>query len=485
MNLGELIFQLGFQSTGKGEVKEFNSAIELSQTVAENLAATMEKMSIILEKMALKMGAITKEEIKKFNAVAKTQKLEKGSLETNVKMNKEKEKQSSLFGVISQKMTAYFGKLNAARIAILAVTGASTYFVKKMSDAAVQLDKISSLTGMSTMGLQRVGAMAEQTGASIDDLAGAVAGFQKNSVDIMLGRGGNIGAFQFMGIDPHQDPMKILDQLSKKLKTMPTALGTTMAKDMGLSDDLIYFLKNADNLKPPNEETLLTDKEIKRLKDFNFYFNRIFAQGQRTLQKFAALIMPIVNGISYAFDRITSMFSGLMNKIAKLDPFFEGIKKFLPVLLILGGILFAAFFPLTAAILGIVAAFEDLWSFIIGDDSMLGRMLKRFTDINDVVKTIIDGMAAIANMATFGIFEKQILGAANAAEGGILDFVTKPSTVPANAMQNAFLGGYQQPNVNQNINIQIDGSKNPVVTGQEVKKEVSDAFYGTYKGKRY
>lgn len=484
MQLGELIFQLGFQNTGTGEVKEFNSAIELSQTVAENLAKTMDKMAIILENIALKMGAVTQEELKRMKAVEKTQVIQKTALDTQNKTNTARQKEGSLFGMIGQKMTSYFGKLNAARIGLLGATSAVTYFTKKMSDAAVYLDKVSSLTGLSATGLQRVGAMAEQSGASMNDLAGAVAGFQKNSVDIMLGRGGNIGAFQFMGIDPHQDPMKILDQLSGKLKTMPTALGTTMARDMGLSDDLIYFLKNADNLKPPSEETLLTDKEIKRLKDFNIQFNRIFGIGQRTLQKFAAMIVPIVNGVNYFFERISMMFSGLITKITSLTPFWDKMKKFLPVLLIMGGLLFAAFFPITAAIIGIAAAFEDLWSFVIGDDSLLGRMLKRFTDVNSMVKNIIDGLAAIANMATFGIFEKQLLQGANAAEGGILDFITKPSTVAPGVMQNAFMG-QGAPQVNQNINIQIDGSKEPVATGNEVKKAVGDAYYGSFKGRGY
>lgn len=483
MQLGELIFQLGFQNTGTGEVKQFNSAIELSQTVAENLSKTMEKMAIILEAIALKMGAVSEEEMKRIKGIQKTQVLEKTTLDTKEKVNKSREKEGSLLAVLSQKMTGYFGKMNAARIAMLASTSAITYFTKKMSDAAVYLDKVSSLTGLSTSGLQRIGAMAEQSGASIGDLAGAIAGFQKNSVDIMLGKGGNIGAFQFMGIDPHQDPMKILDQLSKKLKTMPTALGTSMARDMGLSDDLIYFLKNADNLKPPNEETLLTDKEIKRLKEFNVQFNRIFGLGQRTLQKFAALIVPIVNGVNYFFERISMMFSGLITKINALDPFWDKMKKFLPVLMIMGGILFAAFFPVTAAIIGIAAAFEDLWSFVIGDDSLLGRMLKRFTDVNAIVKNIIDGLAAIANMATFGMFEDQILKGANSAESGILGALNKPSTVSPFAMGNAFSG--QSPQVNQNINIQIDGSKEPAVTGGEVKKAVSDAYYSGYKGRGY
>jgi hypothetical protein len=66
-----------------------------------------------------------------------------------------------------------------------------------------------------------------------------------------------------------------------------------------------------------------------------------------------------------------------------------------------------------------------------------------------------------------------------------LDFLTKPTTVAPNAMQNAFMGGQQQPNVNQNINIQIDGSKDPVKTGAEVNKAVSDAYYGSFKGRGY
>jgi len=86
-------------------------------------------------------------------------------------------------------------------------------------------------------------------------------------------------------------------------------------------------------------------------------------------------------------------------------------------------------------------------------------------------------------MATFGMFEDQILKGANSAEAGILGALNKPSTVSPMAMQNAFSG--QAPQVNQNINIQIDGSKEPSVTGGEVKKAVSDAYYSGYKGRGY
>lgn len=354
MNIGELIFALGFKSVGGNVAKNFEKQVSsIASTEGEANSVRQEGIKTT-STMMVKIGQL-------------------GQILSSVKFQ------------------------------ITAVTSALVYFVKSASDAAVEVDKVQALTGLSAGTIQRLGAMAAQTGMNIGDLTGAIQHFQRESVNIQLGRGGNIGAYQFLGIDPHEDPLKILDQMSKKLKTMPTALGTTMARDLGLSDDLIYFLKNVDNLAPVSDEVILSDKEIKRLKQFNFYFNKIFDQSKRVLQQFAVALAPVAEGVLFFFEKLGNMFSGVSQKLAK---FSTSVRPYLLPLIVMGAALFAAFMPVTAAFIAIAAVLEDLWSFVNGEDSLFGRMFNWLTDINARLKDLIHFYIQLRKLMTIGNYDE-------------------------------------------------------------------------------
>jgi hypothetical protein len=460
MQLGELFFSLGFKSEGTGEAAAFNDTLSNTNEITEALQDALEKLHKAVGSMGAKMVSTTEN------------------------LNKKNKDNVGLLGMLNNKMQGYFGKMNAARLQIMGVGAGLTYFVNKAAQAAVHIDKISSATGLSADKLQRLGDMAAQSGSSMDDLAGAVAGFQKNSVDIMLGKGGNIGPFQFLGLNPHDDPLKILDQLSVKLKKMPTTLGTAMAKDLGLSDDLIYFLRNKENLKPTSEETILTDKEIKRLKNFNFEFNRIWEQSKRALQKIASFLTPIANTVLYAFDRITLMFSDLTNKI---NPYMDSIQKFMPVLATMAAILFAAFFPITATILALGLAFEDLWSFVRGDDSMLGRMLDWFKNIEVSIESIIRLWYGLRNIMTIGdysdYYAQQAQDTIDKLRGVDRSVAGKTPNVPIGA--GVLMNQPQGNTVNSNITFNIDGAQNPNAIVDQMKNYISSEHRKLEKGQFY
>lgn len=494
MNIGELIFALGFKSVGGNVAKNFEKQVSsIASTEGEANSVRQEGIKTT-STMMVKMGQL-------------------GQILSSVKFQ------------------------------ITAVTSALVYFVKSASDAAVEVDKVQALTGLSAGTIQRLGAMAAQTGMNIGDLTGAIQHFQRESVNIQLGRGGNIGAYQFLGIDPHEDPLKILDQMSKKLKTMPTALGTTMARDLGLSDDLIYFLKNVDNLAPVSDEVILSDKEIKRLKQFNFYFNKIFDQSKRVLQQFAVALAPVAEGVLFFFEKLGNMFSGVSQKLAK---FSTSVRPYLLPLIVMGAALFAAFMPVTAAFIAIAAVLEDLWSFVNGDDSLFGRMFNWLTDINARLKDLIHFYIQLRKLMTIGNYdeyydnmEKEMLQGAEdwlknrkeeqeSPEGkqrkdqrqkmidkqfkdinlnpsiidtinDLKDKVIKPILTPkagqekiptiidsANKMKDKNLQPIIPPPINKsgdkttavnNINININESKTPEQTANVLQTKLSDAFW--------
>lgn len=402
-------------------------------------------------------------------------------------------------GSLKTKSAAFGKELFKLGSVVTMTSGIITAFTKKMSDAVVNLDKISSLTGMSSDTIQRLGEMAATTGTDINQLSGAVMALQKQSVDISLGRGGNIGVFQFLGLDPHEDPIKNLDKLAIKLQKMPTALGTAMASDLGLSPELIYFLKEKGNLPAANPETILSSSEVKRLKDFNFYFNRIFEQSSRVLQKFAAFLTPIATQVVYFFDRMSSMFGEVLNR---LDPVFVKLKKYMPFIVGVGIALFYAFNPLTAIFIGLAIAIEDIYSFFKGEDSILGRILNWVTNIKERVKELIDLFWDLVQFMTIGgdtkykaWFDEKRKGSAKTGEsvekslgtipskvmrgmGSVQDFFQKNFNIKVEDIPNkGKLPKTSMINNNNNININIEGASDPEETAEVVSRKIQDAFY--------
>jgi hypothetical protein len=480
MNVGELFFSLGFKSTGVEAANQYEGTIDILNTTMGTLNQTMDAMLKVVEEMAIKMGAMTQVQVdqNRQNHATVTE-LKKG-VDAEEKNVKAKTKSLGIIGALNQKMPIWGQNITKAKVQILLLTGAITGFVKKASDAAVGLDKMQSLTGVSTDNMQRLGYMAAQTGASVDDIAGAIKTFQQNSVNIKLGRGGDLAPWTLLGLSPHTDPIKVLEVLSKKLKTMPTAYGTTIAKDMGLSEDLIYMLKNAENLEQAPDEILLTKDEIKRLKDFNFYFNRIWAQTKNVLIKLGAFVEPLARLVVYGADRIGKMITGIMTKI---EPFMGKLEKWFPAIAVMVGVLFAAFFPLTALLIGLGVVLEDLWTWSQGGDSVFGRMIKDLQDVNGLIEKAINLNYALLNLMTGGLMADTWAERAQA--------MTQRLTQPIDTKENkenaiggifaarAVISQGRAPNTN-NVTFNIDGAYDPKLVADTVQKRLDSVLGGTY-----
>lgn len=483
MQLGQLFFALAVKGQGDIQMQKFDDAVTGAHESVLQIQDSISHFIFLLERMAVKMGAVTQEEIE----MAKQRKtgakeVEKESV-VETKQTKGRERAVMVLHNLREKTKSYGQNLALARTQLIAATGALTAFVKKSSDVAVQLDKINALTGVSTQTMQKLGAMAAQTGGSVDDIAGAVRHFQEEAVNISLGRGGNVGVWQFMGIDPRQDPLMIIGQLQAKLKSMPTALGTVMAKDLGLSDDLIYFLKNADALEPPSEETILSDAEVKRLKAFNFEFNRVWDQTKRILTKLGAFIAPLASQIVYAADRMSRAIGSIIKKV---EPFFETLKQMAPALAMIFGIIAAKMFPITAALSLLALVLEDLWTFFEGGDSVLGRWVAAFKEIGSWVEFIKVGIAAVLDTLTMGKFTEKI---------GDMVFDPKKFLGDIGSNIKGWFSGDAAPTMpatgaasgaTNNVKIEINGAKDSKVVGNEVleklKKATGDSFFQQPQG---
>jgi hypothetical protein len=154
-----------------------------------------------------------------------------------------------------------------------------------------------------------------------------------------------------------------------------------------------------ENIKPIPKETLLSDDELKRLKNFNFYFTRVFEQGKRTLMKFAAFMSPVVSELVHLMDRISMLASKGLNA---LEPWMKKFEPFMPLLKGLGIALFAAIFPATAAFLFLMVVLEDIGSYLNGDKSVFGLMIDQLDSVTKRTEALIAFWATMIKLLSLG-----------------------------------------------------------------------------------
>lgn len=365
------------------------------------------------------------------------------------------------------RIREFLGPVTTIRLQLLAAVGATTFLTERVSKMAFELDKFTKLTGLSAQKLQEWQQMATASNVSAEEMQATIENLNKTAVDISLGRG-NIAPWAMLGIDPKQDPFIILDELQKKLKAFPTAIGTKLATDIGLGENMINFLKEAKSLAPADKSLLLSDKEINKLKEFNILFNRIWDNAKRTLQKFGVIAQPIAEFVLKAFDRMNKAFMDGIRAIQWLTDRFKSIG---PIIGAIAVAVAAYFFPVTAALIATAALLEDIASYARGDDSIIGRLIERYKDLKNVIMDVVTALATLADMVTFGAFSKEL----GDVVGKIADWTSKKEETPKSGFSpipsfpTSGNAGMTQTN---NVNITVSGAGSPEDVANRLERKI-------------
>lgn len=395
MNLGELFFSTGFKvenADAPAKIEKGMAGIEKAMT---NSAQVMEKVSFILGEMALKMGAINEESLDMLNATDKTTKKFDGTAKVVKKKSKSFKNLVSKMRETSKGFNQLISKNKWVKAGFVASTAAAVAFTKKMGDMALSLEKTAYFTGVDTQKLQILGDQMKQVGGNADSLYSTIEGLRDTITDIELGKG-DMSAWGWLGIDPQgKDPLTVLDELKGKIGTIRNDQLKKFSQGLGVDKDTLFMLKEMSNLQPVDPGTLVPQDELKALSDFSGYSSAVFSQWSRVIQRLGAKLVPFVKHVVYAFDRVGSMIHGVFNAIKPLEPYIE--KVFVGMALI-AGIVAAKMFPLTATIVALGLAFEDLYTFINGGDSLLGRFIEQFSSWDNVLKMIIASLGTVGTM---------------------------------------------------------------------------------------
>jgi hypothetical protein len=280
---------------------------------------------------------------------------------------------------------------------IIGAYGALTAVSVLTSKIALNLTRFELNTGLSSQQLQRWQQQAALSGVSADEVSQSVQQLQQSMAEIRVG-GGDVTPFARLGLSINeQDPFAVLNELSKRLKEMPAAFGTTFAKQLGLSDNMIAFLREMHSNAPSDRSLLLTPGEVRRMKDFNVYFNRVWDNIQRMVQKIGVVGSPLAKGVLGGTEKLVKDIYRFAQFIDRYSP---NVKKFSGWLALLAGAIVAWLSPAAAVVIGLVLAFDDLMAYTSGGDSAIGRVVGHFEDWRNVLRDIVVLIGVIIDLVT-------------------------------------------------------------------------------------
>ena len=131
--------------------------------------------------------------------------------------------------------------------AVAAVANMWSNSVLQTNNQVLALEKLNQNYGIGIDQLNKYQAMARIAGVSTEAVAGSMSNMAENLAMMRL-TGQGIAPYQILGIDPRQSQEGILRQLHERSKTInDPALLTGLAKQMGISPDMMYAIRQSDS----------------------------------------------------------------------------------------------------------------------------------------------------------------------------------------------------------------------------------------------
>ncbi len=306
-----------------------------------------------------------------------------------------------------------FGKLlqTTAKLAFVATT------VKKslqFYEQAEQLDFLAQKTGIAADKLQELGNASSRFGGNTESTATSIENIRTNRE-----------AYTQAGIRIENDPSKTLENVARKMETLSNDRAKwDLANSLGIDEATTRMLiqgveKYNATLKQGSKYKLYTKEDIQRMRDYRQIQQDIRMGLERMNGVLFKFLLPSITAVSKVIRHITDFavrnpawvkFAGVVLGIATalfaanagLKLFRNGLKLFSIFLKsTMGGALIA----LTLVFL----AFEDLYTFINGGDSIIGKLYKAWGFDLEIlrvqVKQWADDMIAVFNNV-MAIFDK-------------------------------------------------------------------------------
>ena len=218
-----------------------------------------------------------------------------------------------------QQVTAAAQKVSLA----VAAVGTSLFAMAKLAgDNAVQLQKLSETSGMSTEALQEIVYACESVGVSFQSVSGDLSKLQGELSNPIPGKV-NEGLY-LLGISATdssgkmKDSMQVLTDVSAKISKMSTQKAMDYGKKIGISEDTVRLLmKGKDGIEALRKESVkmgavVPQKAVNGLAEFSKSMNQLKMISRSMANTFLGLLAPALNKIVQGYKNWSSSNGNIM-----------------------------------------------------------------------------------------------------------------------------------------------------------------------------
>lgn len=336
-------------------------------------------------------------------------------------------------------------KLNSLALVASGLAVAGGFFIRSVMNEIGALQTLSDTSGVSAKSLQEWGYAANEVGVS----AQAVQKDVGNLTEALNSPIPNTltATYKYLGFSLRnisgelKNADEILTDLSKSLEGMSKGRADLLGKRLGLSSDTILLLRQGkDGLEALKKEAnelggIIPEEAIKRseelrvsLTKFNFALKGIttsiavsFMPGLKKVADFftqwikgnrewiSLHLESFFTALSVSFDRIVAaggrildFFRSLINMVKSFGEGLDATEMYIHILtgaLVGLGIIFAPFIAKMAAVgvilTGISLAIEDVFTYLEGGDSIIGRFIESFQTSFPGLFELIQNLAGV------------------------------------------------------------------------------------------
>lgn len=384
-------------------------------------------------------------------------------------------------------------KLELSSLKLLAVTtGLNAAFyamVKNGVEAGITLQRFALTTGLSGEELQQWSVRAARGNVAAAQLATAIGTIQKARASIAFGNAEAAAPWMLLGIDPRQDPFKVLEALRQQVARLDPAIARQKLSEMGFGDDIMFLLKQpgAFGAGRLDRRLVISDEESKRLaglgaawKEFLFTLGQV---GARFSAQFAEPLAAVLAQLTKALILVGRFVDYLERASAGATGFKYAVLALLVVLgglnaaiglLILGpvGVFVGLLGIMAVAFGGLILLVQDFWVQCRGGKSAF--------DWNENLIFTVKNVERLARAIEWAIGKFRELKAWNDAHTFTLFDPANPTAGPHWGRSAAPAGNVGTISQTNAITNNINGAGDPHAVGREVgrstARQVSDAF---------
>lgn len=377
-------------------------------------------------------------------------------------------------------------EMNAKKLAIRlgVVSAALVAMISTSARAGTALRNFVLSTGLSSDELQVWQQRAVANGIAVNTLTDAVKALQNAQTNFALGEPESLGVWSMLGVDPRQDPFKVIESLRKRASSFKdVGVFRNLLGRVGLEGLLPLIRSSNTEFDKWSHVFVITKQETEQLTKLNAQWQIMKLSIESTKTQFSAVLAPaitwLLKGLTWVTEKISTFVHWLEQSTPAANFLRTSLQILVPLVIALGAGFAAAFAlsPLVAfivplaqalAIAGtLLLALDDIITSLKGGKSAtrewgeaIGEWLAQFEWVQKMVHDIDEAVMKIRSAFDPASEQAKKWRALGNQSSSALPQTTSSSGIST-----------QQTNT---VNFTIQESKDPKATAREVSRVWSE-----------